>query len=124
MIFEGILNIENNFTEVLKNLCQYKLFKENFLNFLEIPYDNIDDVIIDTQYNLSDNGIVDMYIESEFNNKNQIYLIEVKIKNDTSLSNHQSKKHYEEWAKKNNASVKYLIPENYKYIDKLKEKQK
>lgn len=124
MIFEGILNIENNFTEVLKNLCQYKLFKENFLNFLEIPYDNTDDVIIDTQYNLLDNGIVDMYIESEFNNKNQIYLIEVKIKNDTSLSNHQSKKHYEEWAKKNNASVKYLIPENYKYIDKLKENQK
>ena len=123
MIFEGVLDKENNFTEILKNLCQYKLFKKNFLDFLEIKYDNIDDVNIETQYNLSNNGIVDMYIENEGDSKNQIYLIEIKIKNDTSLSKHQSKKDYEEWAKNNKAIVKYLIPKNYKYIDKLEKYQ-
>ena len=123
MIFEGILNIENNFTEMLKNLCKYKLFKKQLLNFLEIKYDDIENVTIETQYRLSNNGIIDMYIESDFKNENQINLIEIKIKIDTPLSEHQLNKDYEEWAKKNNALVRYLIPEKYLYIDKIKNKK-
>ena len=118
MIFEGILNIENNFTEILKNLSEYKLFKKNFLDFLEITYDNIENVIIETQYRLSNNGIVDMYIESEIDGENQIYLIEIKIKIDTPLSNHQLNNDYEKGIEK--AKIKYLIPQKYMYIDKVK----
>ena len=117
MIFEGILNLENNFTEILKNLCEYKLFKSEFLKFLDINYENIDDVYIETQYSLEGNGIVDLHIKDE----EKIYLIEIKIKFNTSLSKHQFVKSYEKWAKKNNAIVKYLIPKKYKFIDEIKD---
>lgn len=117
MIFEGILNIENNFTEILKNLCEYKLLKKNFLDFLEITYDNIENVIIETQYRLSNNGIVDMYIENE----NKIYLIEIKIKIDTPLSEHQLNDDYKNGIREEKeVEIKYLLLKKYLYINKIK----
>ena len=125
MIFEGILNHENNFTEMLKNLCEYKLFKKEFLKFITGNPDNLeklklDDVNIETQFRLSEDsksGIVDMYIE----NDNKVYLLEIKIKPYTPLSEHQKQSDYQKWAKEQEKEiiVKYLIPKNYMYADKI-----
>jgi len=38
-IFEGIMHLENNVTQILYNLLEYKIFRKEFLNFLDIQED-------------------------------------------------------------------------------------
>ncbi len=116
-ILESILRLEDNVTEILKNLCFYKLFRENFIEFLEIKEEIIFDNIY-TQIPLKKNninyGIADIYIETE----ESIYIVEVKTNIYTNLSKHQKmgdyQKYLDNFNKLKNKKVIYLVPKQYK----------
>jgi len=116
-ILESILRLEDNVTEILKNLCFYKLFRENFMEFLEIKEEIIFDNIY-TQIPLNikniNYGIADIYIETE----ESIYIVEVKTNIYTNLSKHQKmgdyQKYLDNFNKLKNKKVIYLVPKQYK----------
>ncbi len=116
-ILESILRLEDNVTEILKNLCFYKLFRENFIEFLEIKeeiiFDNIDTQIPLNIKNIN-YGIADIYIETE----ESIYIVEVKTNIYTNLSKHQKmgdyQKYLDNFNKLKNKKVIYLVPKQYK----------
>jgi hypothetical protein len=121
-IFYRIINTEDNVTDVLCNLLQYKNIRDILLKYFKIPSEVIDQIKyedVDTQIVNETKGRPDIVISNE----NVAVFIENKVKSNTPLQSKQVKEYLLELERMAKVGKRiwmiYLVPKNYKHVNKI-----
>lgn len=132
-IFNNIVKDENDFTQLLCNMMQFKEVREAFLSLIDINEEkqkNINFEHFETEYSLGDNGRVDLAILTD----TIITFVEVKI-NDAPLQDNQpatsDKENWKGYLESLNNDYQefeqilvFLTKENYSHLDEWKNRTK
>lgn len=119
-IFDGIVNDENRLTALLYNFLRDDLFRNEFLNILNIPLDLQKDITYSKfhlQYSIGELGRPDLAIETS----DLLIYIEIKTNDFRSLTNNQVTGYLTSLRKRSARHKQYifLIPSDYRHMDSI-----
>jgi hypothetical protein len=129
-IFYNLIKNETSLTEVFCNFMKYKIFRDLFIDMVNEKIKNqenrIDKSIVkfqdfDTEVILDDNEEKFGRIDLQLKVKDEIFLFEIKVEINTSLSKHQPTS-YLKFLKNKNENLFFIIPNRYFHRNGILEK--